>query len=95
MNQQECIKNLKQLLISEKKIIFLLGAGCSYSAGIPKTEEILKGIEDSVKDSDSFKKAINDIKKEQESVYNIETLISTIQSKMDWPPFLATSMLLI
>ena len=80
MNIKECIKNLQQILISDKKIIFLLGAGCSYCAGIPSTEDILNQIEKPLKDS--FKKAIDSIKEElQNNTYNIEILISVLQSK--------------
>lgn len=85
--KEECIKNLQQVLISDKKIIFLLGAGCSCCAGIPDTKDILEKLESHFQKKEEFKKfklAIDSIKTELEkNTYNIETLISVLQSKGD------------
>lgn len=85
--KEECIKNLQQVLISDKKIIFLLGAGCSCCAGIPDTKDILEKLESHFQKKEKFKKfklAIDSIKTELEkNTYNIETLISVLQSKGD------------
>ncbi len=75
----EYIKNLKQLLVSDKKnIAFLFGAGTSLPK-IPTTNEMMEEIENNL--CENHQQAIQEIKSEVIS-YNIETLLSNIEQKI-------------
>ena len=75
----EYIRNLQQLLVSDKKKIgFLFGAGTSisYVFGIAKiTELVEKELEEEV-NKERYKTAIEEIKTELGNKYTVETLLS-------------------
>lgn len=88
----EYIKGLQQLLISDKKnIAFLFGAGASLagksknSVYVPAIDEMTKNIGDILNETETYKKALNEIRTEIESnnsSYNIESLLSNIELKI-------------
>jgi hypothetical protein len=85
----EYIKGLQQLLVSDKKnIAFLFGAGTSLSKKnknsiiIPAMEEMTENIEKKLSENEPFKKALEEIKKEIGDGYNIESLLSNIELKI-------------
>ncbi|ORU90862.1 MAG: hypothetical protein A6F71_07895 [Cycloclasticus sp. symbiont of Poecilosclerida sp. M] len=88
----EYIKGLQQLLISDKKnIAFLFGAGTSVakkdkdSIYVPAIDEMTKNIEDILNETEAYKTALSDIRKDIESnegSYNIESLLSNIELKI-------------
>ena len=90
----EYIKGLQQLLISDKKrVAFLFGAGTSLakkdkdkSISIPAIGEMTSDIEIELNENEDYKTAIEEIKKEikeQALDYNIETLLSNIEQKIN------------
>ena len=88
----EYVRGLKQLLVSDKKrIAFLFGAGTSLakkntdSINVPAIGEMTKKVEDVLSKDSKYSKAISEIKKELKAnnvVYNIETLLSNIEQKL-------------
>ena len=80
----EYIRNLQQLLVSDKKKIgFLFGAGTSisYVFGIAKiTELVEKELEEEV-NKERYKTAIEEIKTELGNKYTVETLLSNLEQK--------------
>lgn len=88
----EYIRGLQQLLVSDKKkIAFLFGAGTSLamknneSVTVPTIGKITNGIETELHKTPKYKIAIEEIHKEIESEgldYNIETLLSNIENKI-------------
>lgn len=88
----EYIKGLQQLLISDKKnIAFLFGAGTSLakkyedSIYVPAIDEMTKKIETALKTTPSHSTALEEIRQEIESSdsnYNIETLLTNIEQKI-------------
>ncbi|MES9901765.1 MAG: SIR2 family protein [Sedimenticola sp.] len=90
----EYIKGLQQLLISDKKrIAFLFGAGTSLakkdknkSISVPAISEITSKIEKELNKKENYKKALEEIKNElqnQNFAYNIETILSNIEQKIN------------
>lgn len=88
----EYIKGLQQLLISDKKnVAFLFGAGTSFakknkkSINVPAIDKMTRDIEQILNATNSYKKALSEIREEIESSdhsYNIESLLSNIESKI-------------
>jgi len=88
----EYIKGLQQLLISDKKnIAFLFGAGTSLakknkdSIYVPAIDEMTKNVESSLNKNDTYKLALEEIREEMklnECRYNIETLLSNLELKI-------------
>lgn len=88
---REHIRGIHQILISDKKRIgFLFGAGSSFATGlstvfVPAIEEMTNTIIDEVEASaPDFAAAIKEIQTETEAVrtvFNIETLLSSIEAK--------------
>jgi len=88
----EYIKGLQQLLISDKKnIAFLFGAGTSFSKknrdsiNIPAIDTMTKNIEIILNENPKYKLALKEIREEIESnnnSYNIETLLSNLELKI-------------
>ncbi|TXK93972.1 hypothetical protein BMR11_15965 [Methylococcaceae bacterium CS5] len=88
----EYIKGLQQLLISDKKnVAFLFGAGTSLakknkdSIYVPAIDEMTQNIEKALNATESYKKALSEIRKEIKSndrSYNIEILLSNIELKI-------------
>jgi len=88
---REHIRGIHQILISDKKRIgFLFGAGTSFATGLPEVavpaiEKMTAIIAAEVEaKSNQFKSAISEIRAETEllkSVFNIETLLSSIEAK--------------
>jgi hypothetical protein len=87
----EYIRNLQQLLVSDKKRIgFLFGAGTSLvknpktnKAYVPAIKDMTEDIINAI-DDDKYKNAINEIKGEIESdrkLFTIETLLSKLELK--------------
>lgn len=90
----EYIKGLQQLLISDKKrVAFLFGAGTSLakknkekSIYVPAIGKMTSDIEIELSKNDDDKEAIKEIKteiKNQDLTYNIETLLSNIEQKIN------------
>ena len=90
----EYIKGLQQLLISDKKrIAFLFGAGTSLakkdkdkSISVPAISKLTSDIENELEKTSNYQTAIEEIKKELENqnlTYNIETLLSNIEQKIN------------
>lgn len=88
----EYIKGLQQLLISDKKnIAFLFGAGTSLakknkdSIYVPAIDEMTKNVEKSLNKNETYKLALEEIQEEMKSNdcrYNIETLLSNLELKI-------------
>jgi len=89
----EKIKGLQQLLVSDKKRIgFLFGAGTSLSKKndksitVPAIGKMTSDIEIILNKTEIYKKALDEIKIEidkQKLNYNIETLLSNIEQKIN------------
>ena len=90
----EYIKGLQQLLVSDKKrIAFLFGAGTSLakkdknkSISVPAIGKMTSDIETELNKNNDYKTAIEEIKREikdQILDYNIETLLSNIEQKIN------------
>jgi len=90
----EYIKGLQQLLVSDKKrVAFLFGAGTSLakkdkdkSISIPAIGKMTSDIENKLNENEDYRNAIKEIKEEitnQKLVYNIETLLSNIEQKIN------------
>ena len=87
----ETVRGIQQLLISDKKkIAFFFGAGTSLSGQrlglpyIPAIAELTEKIEVKITEDKKYTAALADIKMELEeppNVFNIETLLSNIESK--------------
>ena len=90
----EYIRGLQQLLVSDKKrIAFLFGAGTSLaeknskSIKVPAIGEMTNKIEAALSDTAEYKKAFGEIRKEVETQnlsYNVETLLSNIEQKINF-----------
>lgn len=90
----EYIRGLQQLLVSDKKrIAFLFGAGTSLakknskSIKVPAIGEMTNKIEAALSDNVRYKKAFGEIRKEIEAQslsYNVETLLSNIEQKINF-----------
>lgn len=88
----EYIRGLQQLLVSDKKkIAFLFGAGTSlakknkYSITVPAIGQLTSDIENQLKTVKEYEIAITGIRREIEAKdynYNIETLLSNIEQKI-------------
>ncbi|NKB32147.1 MAG: hypothetical protein GKR91_03525 [Pseudomonadales bacterium] len=88
----EYIRGLQQLLVSDKKkIAFLFGAGTSLSKkndssiNIPAIGKMTEDIEKKLNELDKNKAAINEIRDElktQNRSYNIETLLTNVEQKI-------------
>jgi len=89
----EYIRGLQQLLVSDKKkIAFLFGAGTSLSKKndkslvVPAIGKMTEIIESKIIVNDIYKKAIDEIKieiKNKKLNYNIETLLSNLEQKIE------------
>lgn len=85
----EYIRGLQQLLVSDKKkVAFLFGAGTSLakknenSPTIPAITKMTIDIEQELVKTESFKKALEEIKKEISSTkYTVETLLTNLEQK--------------
>lgn len=85
----EYIRQLQQLLISDKKrIAFLFGAGTSLARGdndlpyVPAICELTKNIEEGL--DNKYENAIKEIKDEiKDDKYNIETLLTNLEKKKE------------
>jgi len=88
----EYIRGLQQLLVSDKKkIAFLFGAGTSLakkndkSIVVPAIQQMTQKIEESFSAEKNYKDAVSEMRneiKEQGANYNIETLLSHIENKV-------------
>lgn len=88
-NPSEYIRNLQQLLVSDKKKIgFLFGAGTSLvnnpitkQAYVPAIKKMTELVEDKINKNVSYKTAIEEIKTELGDRYTVETLLSNLELK--------------
>ena len=89
----EYIRGLQQLLVSDKKkIAFLFGAGTSLSKKndeskvVPAIGKMTEIVESKIVLNSTYKKAIDEIKEEIKNKgfnYNIETLLSNLEQKVE------------